>query len=276
MAITINVNTAPGRPSHITGLTSGLCRLTGVTYCVPAVSGATTYQWSVPTGATIVSGQGTTCITVNFSGSLGSNNVCGSTAICVRAVNTCGMSHVQCLNLSLAPSGFASLSGLGFVNQGMTTTYSVGAFSGATNYTWTIPSGWQLLSGQGTTSITVRTGSTSGNVSVVPSNACASARMIKRYVTVGNSCYRSAEVAPAIEVTEANFNLYPNPAKDYFIVDSGDVIPSFVEVTDMTGKVVFEGNQIREVDANYWTNGIYFVRVYFEDQIQIKRIEIMH
>jgi hypothetical protein len=44
----------------------------------------------------------------------------------------------------------------------------------------------------------------------------------------------------------------------------------------MTGKVVFNGSQIREVEVNNWTNGIYFVRMYFENEIQTKRIEILH
>jgi hypothetical protein len=273
MSITVIVNHPPARPSYITGLTSGLCNRTGVTYCTPAVSGATSYQWSVPTGATIVSGQGTTCITVNFNGSLGSNSVCGYAAICVRAVNSCGLSQARCVNLSVAPSGYATVSGLTYVNHGSTTTYSVGTISGATNYTWTVPSGWQIVSGQGTTSITVIVGSNSGNVSVVPSNACANGLMIKKYVIVTCWGRRDAEVA---DIIVPEVNIYPNPANDYFVIDSGDAIPVYVEVMDMTGKVVFNGSQIRQVEVNNWTNGIYFVRMYFENEIQTKRIEIMH
>jgi hypothetical protein len=273
MSITVTVNHQPARPSYITGLTSGLCNRTGVTYCTPPVSGATSYQWSVPTGATILSGQGTTCITVNFSGSLGSNNVCGYAAICVRAVNSCGLSQARCVNLSVAPSGYATVSGLTYVNHGSTTTYSVGTISGATNYAWTVPSGWQIVSGQGTTSITVIVGSNSGNVSVVPSNACANGLMIKKYVIVTCWGRRDAEVA---DIIVPEVNIYPNPANDYFVIDSGDAIPVYVEVMDMTGKMVFNGSQIRQVDVNNWTNGIYFVRMYFENEIQTKRIEILH
>jgi hypothetical protein len=273
MSITVIVNHPPARPAYITGLTSGLCNRTGVTYCTPAVSGATSYQWSVPIGATIVSGQGTTCITVNFSGSLGSNNVCGYAAICVRASNSCGLSQARCVNLSVAPSGTASISGLGCATQGVTTVYSVGAISGATTYNWTVPIGWHIVSGQGTTSITVIPGSCWGNVSVVPSNACANGLMIKKYVVVSGHGRRDAEVT---NVIIPDVNLYPNPANDYFVIDSGDAIPVYVEVMDMTGKMVFNGSQIRQVDVNNWTNGIYFVRMYFENEIQTKRIEILH
>ncbi|MDB5273511.1 MAG: glycoside hydrolase family 16 [Chitinophagaceae bacterium] len=44
-------------------------------YYVPPVSGATDYQWSVPTGATIASGQGTASILVNWGGTSSAGNV---------------------------------------------------------------------------------------------------------------------------------------------------------------------------------------------------------
>jgi hypothetical protein len=54
--------------------------------------------------------------------------------------------------------------------------YSVAAVSGATSYTWTVPAGWQITSGQGTTSITVTSGALFqiGSVSVVANNNCGS------------------------------------------------------------------------------------------------------
>jgi len=272
MSITVTVNNPPARPAYITGITTGLCNRTGVSYCVPAVTGATSYQWTVPTGATIVNGQGTTCITVNFSGSLGNNSTCGGAAICVRASNACGLSQSRCVDLSTAPSGYTCITGLSFVTQGNTTTYSVGAISGATNYAWSIPSGWQLVSGQGTTSLTVITGSTSGYVSVLPSNACAAGAMIKKFVTI-TRC-RNEVTATELEIPEVV--LYPNPANHQFFIESGDAMPSLVEVMDMTGKVVYTGSQIRRIESNSWTSGIYFVRVHFNDEVQVKRIEIMH
>lgn len=56
--------------------------------------------------------------------------------------------------------------------SGSSTTYSVAAVSGATTYTWNLPSGW---SGTSTTnSINVTSGSSSGNVTVAANNACGS------------------------------------------------------------------------------------------------------
>lgn len=60
-------------------------------YSIDPVSGADAYNWSVPTGATILSGQGTNTILVSFF------NFSGSGDICVDAVNSCGVS-ICCLD----------------------------------------------------------------------------------------------------------------------------------------------------------------------------------
>jgi len=273
MSITIHVNSLPSRPSYITGLTTGLCNRTGVTYCTPSVMGATSYQWTVPTGATIVSGQGTTCITVNFSGSLGSNSLCGYSAICVRAVNSCGLSQARCVNLYTAPSGFATLTGLSYATQGNTTTYSISSVNGATTYNWSVPAGWSILNGQGTNTITVLVGHNSGFVRVTPSNACASGSVRMKYVIVNCPGFRDNTLTNS-ETPDAV--LYPNPANESFTIESGDALPSFVEVMDISGKVVFNGTGIRQVNTQQLTTGIYLVRIYFNDEIQTKRLEILH
>jgi hypothetical protein len=61
------------------GSISGIQTICGVqnniTYSIAAVPGATSYSWVVPTGATIVSGQGTTSISVNFASGASSGNI---------------------------------------------------------------------------------------------------------------------------------------------------------------------------------------------------------
>ncbi len=53
-------------PDIVTGPSAVCSGATGVVYQTVPVSGAIYYQWTVPTGATIVGGQGTTTIIVNF------------------------------------------------------------------------------------------------------------------------------------------------------------------------------------------------------------------
>jgi PKD repeat protein len=79
----LTVNALPAAPGAVTGNTT-LCQGTkGVLYTVPVIANATTYVWSLPYNATIVSGAGTRSITVDYlAGSL-------SGTVSVHGVNGC-------------------------------------------------------------------------------------------------------------------------------------------------------------------------------------------
>ncbi|MBK7212176.1 MAG: T9SS type A sorting domain-containing protein [Bacteroidales bacterium] len=80
----VTVHPAPAAAGAITG-TPVLCAGTnGVTYSVGAITNATSYTWTLPTGATIASGANTNSITVNFA----SNAVSG--VVSVSGTNACG------------------------------------------------------------------------------------------------------------------------------------------------------------------------------------------
>ena len=52
--------------------------------------------------------------------------------------------------------------------------YSISPVANATTYTWTVPTGWTITAGQGTTSVTVTSGTASqdGNITVIAGNDC--------------------------------------------------------------------------------------------------------
>jgi hypothetical protein len=89
---------APATPGSITGSTSLCENATNNTYSIAAVSGATSYTWSVPSGATIVSGQGTISVVVDFGVTSGD--------VSVTATNSCGTSvaRTQAINIIVAPN----------------------------------------------------------------------------------------------------------------------------------------------------------------------------
>ncbi|MFM2136443.1 MAG: hypothetical protein RL021_1843 [Bacteroidota bacterium] len=84
----IRVLSTPAAPAAITGSESVCSGAAGIAYSVSAVADATTYNWSLPSGASIASGASTNVITVDF-GSSGGN-------ICVTAGNSCGTSPSAC------------------------------------------------------------------------------------------------------------------------------------------------------------------------------------
>ena len=147
--VIVNVN-GIGAAGTISGNTS-LCPGTTSTYSISSVSCATTYTWTVPTGWTINSGQGTTSISVTAgttSGSIGVTPSSGSYAgtastktITIFSVpnKNAGVDKTICLGSSTSigatattgntyawtssPSGYTSTAANPSVNPSTTTTY---------------------------------------------------------------------------------------------------------------------------------------------------------
>jgi hypothetical protein len=179
---TLVVNEAAGGLPGAAGPISGptvVCPNTTVTYSVAAITGATTYNWTLPAGATIVSGAGTNTISVNFGAGATSGN------ITVYGSNGSGNGASSSLpiTVSSAPSSAGSIAGQTQPCQGTTQTYTVTNTAGVT-YTWTVPSGTSISSGQGTNSLSVTVGPNNGNIEVVPSNTCGSAPASALAITV--------------------------------------------------------------------------------------------
>ena len=90
----------------ITGRTSVHQNSNAVPYSIPPLAFGVNYIWTLPPGASIASGAGTNSITVNFSGTATSGN------ICVKGENKCGEYGVMaCLFVNLYPETF----GVGFI-----------------------------------------------------------------------------------------------------------------------------------------------------------------
>jgi hypothetical protein len=80
----VNVSTVPTPAGSITGIPNVCEGSQGTVYSVPAISNASTYNWSIPAGATITSGSTTNSITVDFAVGAASGN------IFANGVNACG------------------------------------------------------------------------------------------------------------------------------------------------------------------------------------------
>lgn len=88
-----NACTAPATPGTINGSTCIAAGQSGYIFSISAVTSATSYTWTVPTGSSITAGQGTTSITVTFGNTAGN--------ITVTADNSCGSSPQSILPASL-------------------------------------------------------------------------------------------------------------------------------------------------------------------------------
>ncbi|MDX1907903.1 MAG: plastocyanin/azurin family copper-binding protein, partial [Bacteroidia bacterium] len=159
--LAVSVTAAPATPGAITG-NATLCPASAKTYSVAAVSGATSYTWTLPGGWT---GTSTTNSITTTAGTTSGN-------ITVSANNACGSSSVRTLAVSVtaAPATPGAITGNASLCPASANTYSVAAVSGATSYTWNLPGGWTGTST--TNSITATAGATSGNITVSANNAC--------------------------------------------------------------------------------------------------------
>ncbi|NTW31598.1 MAG: hypothetical protein HGB12_03070, partial [Bacteroidetes bacterium] len=96
--INVSINPTPLTPGNITGsITAVPGQTTPVSYSIAAMPGAITYNWTVPPGANITSGTGTTNIVVNYS--------CNTTAgyVAVSQTAACGTSTPASLAIAVNP-----------------------------------------------------------------------------------------------------------------------------------------------------------------------------
>lgn len=203
--LTVTSSLMPTQPSAITGDNTP-CQISQ-TYTVTNVNGIT-YNWTFPTGWTVVSGQGTSSITVIPSASAGN--------ISVTPSNGCGTGTAQ--TLSAIPEAMAAqpsvIAGTTAPCAYTTQTYSVTNVSGIT-YTWTLPSGWVINSGQGSNSITVTAGNTGGTITVTPSTACGNGA--PQTITVNAAAYPLVDLGADTAICEDQVLILDagNPGSSY-------------------------------------------------------------
>ncbi|MDQ3051718.1 MAG: T9SS type A sorting domain-containing protein [Bacteroidota bacterium] len=241
-------------PGNIQGQFFGNCQ-TVVNLSVNAVAGALSYNWTLPSGTTYISGQGTNAI--SFSTNVGFV----SGLVCVTSFNGCTNSTSRCAWVYAGPpkpviTGPATAC----VNQ-TGVTYSVQPVYGATTYTWSVPSGSSIVSGQGTTSIVVNFGSLAGKIGCTAKNVCGN-RGTSTY-DVAFNCRLGEETS-----TIPGLNIAPNPATDYVnvIFDSPVAGETLLQLLDITGRIVLtqpietiEGQNIITLDLASYSRGIYMV-----------------
>ena len=248
-------------PASINGLSNGVCGASGVGYTCAIVPGATSYYWSVPAGASIQSGQGTSSIVVDFSGSYTSGT------ISVNAANGCGNGAARSMSVKAIPGQPGIISGSVATCTNTTETYEIAAMPGVSNYNWTVPSGFQITSGQGTKTIQVLLPSLPAmnkTISVKASNNCGTGN--GRQLTGINSlnCTRMATTEHQIT------GIYPNPAQSQFNIEinANDGISLEMNILDLSGRIVlaqtFEpqpGKTLLPVDIQSLPQGVYLVQM---------------
>ena len=177
-AIAVSILPIVPKAGTISGPTA-ICSFIGsssnATYSIAPLANATIYVWSVPPGASIVSGQGTNSINVSYAATFGTvDTIAVLGGFCTNSLPT------QLVVNKTIPAIPGAISGpvdpCIFVGQTTTAGYSIAPVANATSYTWTVPAGATIVSGQGTTNIQVSysNGFVSGSIKVTADANCGS------------------------------------------------------------------------------------------------------
>jgi len=166
--LAVEVRTTPAIPSEIVANPAAICpNQAGITYTVTNVPG-TTYTWTVPGNWTITYGDGTNSITAT------AYTAGGTVSVTPRICGNSGPSRSLVVNVGTAPVQPSEISGSASVCPAEADiAYSVTNVPGV-SYTWSVTgAGWEIASGQGTSSVMVTSGTVPGSLSVTPSTSCA-------------------------------------------------------------------------------------------------------
>ena len=177
--LAITVNALPAAAETITGTTTVCQGQNAVTYSVPSIVNATSYIWTLPTGATGTST--TNSITVNYSASAASGN------ISVLGTSTCGNGATSTLAITVnpLPATAVIITGTETVCLGQNAvTYTVPSIVNSTAYIWTLPTGAIGTSTTNSISVNYGTFATSGNISVKGTNTCGNGAISTLAITV--------------------------------------------------------------------------------------------
>ncbi len=271
--------TAPSTPASITGL-SVVCNTPTSVYQVKSTSGAQTYTWRSTLIGILFNGLASpytttdTVVTVTYP-------TFTTTTLYVKASNACGSSTERSLAIRKTPAAPTSVTGPLTVCTGQTgVAYSIAAITGATSYTWTVPTALTILTGQNTTAITVSFSTTAANrtITVKGNNACG-AGATKSIVVVAASCPRIGDASE----TTYNVEAYPNPSKGLLHIEfiSSNESRFNLTVTDLSGRVLQKTNieavaGLNQFDWNLsdLSSGIYLMSVNGPDGNKMIRIEM--
>ncbi len=257
---TLAIRSTLAAPGVISGQSTNLCGGGRYTYTIAAVTGASSYNWTIPAACLMVENLGTS-ITLDVPAT-------GFTSgtLSVSAQNACGAGALRSLTISALPSTPASVSGPTSVCPSATgLVFSTPVVSGVSIYTWIVPTGASITAGQNTSSITAKWGTVAGSVTVKAGNACGTNATAKALaVTLSVACRE------AVEVVAENISLYPNPASQMATLNFSAAKEGHyqIRVINTMGQSVYstegkatEGANNIELNLDKLSSGLYIVQL---------------
>jgi hypothetical protein len=204
--------------------------------------------------------------------------------VSVVATNGCGTSNARVLTVgrltAAIPSQIDVINLSGCPNR--IYSYTIASMpANTTSLLWNVPAGATLLTGQGTTSITVSYPGTTidGEVIVQSLNNCSLSGARTSRVKLGacatgivaNTNPQSKAITSA---TQMNVQVYPNPTTSAFtVLVKGNATATNIKVKDIQGRVVKTINTTGTTTiGNELNSGVYFIEVRNGNEVKTIRV----
>ncbi len=234
-SIMVYVQTNPLPPSQIYG-PANVCADTICDYYINPVEGATSYSWTVPSGAIIKSGQNTPAIHLEWG------SVSGTVSVIITNNCGAGVPGVLAVNVTSVPSVPQEIDGPSHICPYDTGYYFTDPVPYAVNYNWIIPGDAVILSGEGTTSVRIKWGMRDGNIGVGAENSCGAGPSITKTVVL-DSLPASADAIDGPDtvcIGKGGYNYFITPLK--FATTYGWTLPqgAFIVSGELTNSITVD------------------------------------
>lgn len=236
--------------------TSGNYLLTGGS--LPSGSSIT---WTPGSIANVGTGQGTTQVRLDRISN-------GTATLTANVTNACFPS--QPFTKTYATGGFSSadysISGPDRSYSNTTVDYYIStSLVGATGYNWTWPGDWTYVSGQSTSHLTLRTGNTSGYVTLQVASTCDQGTAVNKFVGIYYSLVSNYTVSP--NPTTDNVTITVKQPKDAVFSKTKQAMIYQLKVTDQLGRVKKQykyssGTSSTTISLKGLISGIYTVQAF--------------
>ncbi len=196
--------------------------------------------WEVVSGpATITNGQGTSTVTIERSGNPFGNILLKATAGGYTDEKNFIVGFPPFIGPTGADTAWPNSNYYYYAHLPL-------GYPPVSDYYWEVPSGWTILSGQGTNTLYVRTGTAGGAVEV-DVTACGITRPVYKYVEIGSGSWWPDGGGGDVYMRQST-RLSPNPADNFVTISMGNhnsiktgkeanTFFSAVTIYDITGAV---------------------------------------
>jgi gliding motility-associated-like protein len=176
-SLAVTVLPLPSAAGAITGKVTACQGETNVIYSIIALANTSSYVWTIPSGATLLSGQGTTQIILDYTGSASSGSVT------VKGINACGSGTLSSKAVTVVPTPQLSVNApSGQIScAGTPVTVSATSTTGGATFSWIAINGGHIAAGAATSNPSVD--ATGDYIITVtePVNSCTSVDTVTVY-----------------------------------------------------------------------------------------------